>query len=135
MIVTNVTARALIAAAVVAAGISGCGSDQPAVCASVDALTASVGHLKDVKIGENGLSGLESTLTQIKKDVTQVKNDAKQQYGPEITRVQSSVDAVAAGVTAARDDPSATTFAAVGSAVVEVGTGVQALAQSVSGTC
>ena len=39
-----------------AAGLSACTSDKPAVCSSVDELQTSVDNLKDIQLGENGLS-------------------------------------------------------------------------------
>lgn len=115
--------------------LGACGEDQPAVCSSVDAMQASVAHLRDVNVAENGLSQLQSEVAQVKKDVQQVATDAQQQYGPQVTTVKDSVATLEGSVKAAKADPSAATFAPVVAGVAAVGSAAQALGQAVSNTC
>jgi hypothetical protein len=127
---------ALVASAVVAlCSVTGCGSDDPAVCESVAALESSLDNVRDLQLGENGLVELQDVLVQVKADADQVVTDAGEQYGAQVTTVSDAVGALADSARAARDDPSAATLEAVRTSLTGVGTEVSSLREDVSGTC
>ena len=120
---------------VAAATLTACGSDKPAVCDSVDALQTSVGNLKEVKIGENGLATLKTNITQIGIDLRQVKADAKQQYATELSQVDQASTSTKSAISAAKATPSVTTFGAVATSVSALSTAVKGLSDAVSSSC
>ncbi len=127
---------ALVAAVLISAStLASCGSDDPAVCSSVDALQSSVANLKDTPLDKNGLSALESSLEQVGADAKQVRTDAGQQYESQVTAFTSSVSTLEASVEAAKAAPSAATLKPVATAVAGVGSEISALKQAVSDTC
>lgn len=110
-------------------------SGSPAVCSSFDDLKASVADLQDVKVGDDGLSQLRSSLVGVKEDLQQVMSDAEEQFKPEITAVSSSVDDLQTSLKAAQSDPTAATFGPVATAVGGLVSGIAALEQAVSSAC
>jgi hypothetical protein len=125
-----------LAVVLVAAGVSGCGgSDKPAVCSSLDALTASVKNIKGVDLSQAGLSKLKTDLTQVKADLDQLQSDAKDQYASQIDQLKTSLTTLGTDAAAASADPSATTLAPLVPDVTQVGASAEALTQAISGTC
>jgi hypothetical protein len=122
-------------ATLVAAVLVGCSSDDAAICSSTDDLQASVQNLKDVRVGENGLSTISSDLTAIKGDLAQVKADAKTQYGSQLDKVDAAATALNTSVQAAKSDPSLSTLEVVTTGVKGLVADVDALASSISSTC
>ena len=106
---------------VLGAALVGCGSDEPAVCGSVDTLETSVDDLKNVDVTANGLTALQSQLTTIKGDLAEVKDDATSEFSAQITAVETSYTALKDSADAAKADTSATSLAAVVSAVSALG--------------
>ncbi len=101
------------------------------MCSSLDDLKSSVADLEDVKVGDDGLSQLGSSLAAVKEDLQQVMSDAKEQFKPEITAVTSSVDDLQTSLKAAQSDPTAATLGPVATAVGGVVSGIAALQQAV----
>ncbi len=123
----------VIAAAVVVASCSSSGSTS-AVCDQADQVRVTVQHLKDIQLSENGMVALTSGLTQLRDQINQLKSVAADQYGPEITGVQTAIDDLATKAQAARNDPTAASLSAVGTSVAAAQTAMQSLASSV-GNC
>jgi hypothetical protein len=65
-----------------------CGQDKPAVCAQADELKASVQHLRDVTVTENGIDALTSALRQVKTELEQLGTEAKSEFQPRDRRWQ-----------------------------------------------
>jgi predicted pyridoxine 5'-phosphate oxidase superfamily flavin-nucleotide-binding protein len=125
-----------VAGAVLAlCSLTGCGSDDPAVCTSLDELRSSLGNIEDVQLGENGLVELQNILVQVKADAEQVVADAGQQYDAQLTTVTDAVAALDESAQAAKDDPSASTIETFTTSLAEVGTGLSSLQEAVAGTC
>jgi hypothetical protein len=129
-----------VAVAVLTVTLSaGCGSssgtDQPAVCDSLEAVRLSVDHLQDTNVSENGLSALKSNLNTLKVDLDQLVADAKTQFGSQTDGVRSALQQLEASVEAARSDPSVTTFADVRTALTGVGDATRSLGETMSETC
>jgi hypothetical protein len=112
-----------------------CGSDEPAVCSSVDSLTASVDDLKDVDVAADGLAALQSQLTTIKGDLADVKKDATSEFSAQIQAVDTSYSALMTSAEAAKSDTSPTNLAAVAAAVAAFGDDVTTLTEDVKSTC
>ncbi len=98
-------------------------------------MKASVDKLKQVKIGENGLSTLSTELTNIQSEVQQLRKDAPAQYSTETDAVKSAAGSLESSIQAASAAPSAASLGAVAADVKAVGSAVQVLSDAVSGTC
>lgn len=117
--------------------LAGCanGGDQPPVCDSLDAVRLSLDHVLQASYGENGLSQLGADLNQLKANLEQLATDAQAQFPLEVSTVRSAANQVAATVTAARADLTATTLAGVRSAVIGLRDSVTVLRANMSDTC
>jgi uncharacterized protein YoxC len=115
--------------------IAACGTDAPAVCSSVDDLSASIEHLGQLQLGENGRAQLESQLATVRGDLAQVRTDAHQQYGVQVATVSAAASTVRERFQAAKADPSRSTLQPLRTAVADLGTSVQALSDAVAGSC
>ena len=81
----------LLGASLVGCGGGGGGSDEPAVCGSVDTLKTSVDKLKDIEVTSSGaVSDLESAVTDIQADLGDVKADAKSEFSSQIDAAEKS---------------------------------------------
>jgi len=130
---TWTTTIALLGAMVVA--LASCGQDKPAVCAQADELKASVQHLRDVTVSENGIDALTSALRQVKTELEQLGTEAKSEFQPEIDGGKASVDQLSSSLSAAKADPSATSLRSVGTALKSLDAAVRTLQDAVAGTC
>jgi len=116
--------------------LGGCGgAEKPAVCDSLDAVRASVDHVRDANVSENGMSQLRTDLTRLKTDLNQLANDAKAQFKPEVDKVRSAADELSSAVKSAKADPTSTTFASVRTAVEGLGDAVRNMDTALSDTC
>jgi hypothetical protein len=115
--------------------IAACGTDAPAVCSSVDDLSASIEHLGQLQLGENGRDQLQSQLATVRADLAQVRTDAKQQYGAQVATVTAAASTVRERFQAAKADPSPSTLQPLRTAVAELGSAVQTLSDAVAGSC
>ncbi len=126
---------AALVALLVALPLAACGTDSPAVCGSVDELSASIDHLGMVQLGENGRAELESQLAAVRADLAQVRTDADQQYGAQVDAVTAAVADVRDQLEATKAEPSASTLRPLVAAITGLGTAVRALHDAVAGTC
>lgn len=126
-----------VAALVLSGSLVACGgSNKPAVCGSVDALTSSVSDLKDLKLtSSDAVSQLQTDLNKIKSNVDTVKADAKTQFSTQMDAVDSAYTALKAAADTARSTPSVATFAAAATALSTFGTAVQTLISDIKSTC
>ena len=91
----------LLVAAVLA--VAGCGgSDTPAVCGSLDTLSADVDELqsKDLAAGEGAVAEIETSFDSIRTDLEAVKADAEAELSEPIAGLENSLDALSADVDA-----------------------------------
>ena len=116
-------------------GAAACGTEQAPVCSSADAVRDSVDHLRDANLSENGLTYVQSGLDQLRRDIQQFNEAARTQFAAEITAVKSAADVLSTNVTAAKASPSATTLAAVGTAITALRDSYRHLADTVASTC
>jgi hypothetical protein len=124
-----------VAAAVGVMTAGGCASDQPAACAHLDAVHASLENVGNDNVSENGLSQLRTDLTQLQANLIALRTAAQAQFPTEIDGVRGASNQLAATVAAARATPDATTFAAVRTALSGLQDSVGHLADAMSGTC
>ena len=132
------TSPALTAAALVlmAAALTSCGSDDPAVCGSANDLKASIEDLPPADItSSDALTELKSGLETVKSDFDTVKADAKTEFSSELGAVDSAYTALTTAVGDAQADPNAATLTAAGSALATFVSDVQALVSAVESTC
>ncbi|MEV4641449.1 hypothetical protein AB0J80_29305 [Actinoplanes sp. NPDC049548] len=116
-------------------GTGGCGSDQPPVCDSLDAVQTTMDHVRDANVSENGLTQLETGLQQLRTDLQQLAADAKAQFAPEIDMVKNAANQFRVSVDDARAAPDAKTLAAVQATRTTLRSSVQNLGDAMSGTC
>jgi hypothetical protein len=115
--------------------VTGCASDKPPVCDSVDAVRHSADQLRSANISENGLSAVSGDLSQLKADLAQFASDAKAQYQPQVDSLKASVDRLQSNVTSAKESPTAVSLGAVRTALTDVGDAARELRAAVAGTC
>jgi hypothetical protein len=115
--------------------VTGCASDKPPVCDSVDAVRQTTDQLRKMNVSENGLTGVSGDLSQLKTDLAQVASDAKAQYRPQVDALTASVDRLQADVASAREAPTAASLGTVRTAVTDVGDAARELRAAVAGTC
>jgi len=130
----------ILVLAVVSAAISACTSSsstssKPAVCTSVQQLKASVTKLTQLDLGANALDTLRTDLTAVKQNLKTVSRDASSHYSSDVAKLRADATQVQTAVTAAKNNPSASAFAAIGTAVKSLSSGVTALANKVASTC
>ena len=99
--------------------VAACGTDTPAVCSSVDDLSASIEQLGQLQLGENGRAQLESQLATVRGDLAQVRTDANQQYGAQVATVTAAASTVRERAQAAKADPSLSTLQPLRTAIAE----------------
>jgi hypothetical protein len=137
------SARVLPAAALllVAAVPSGCGdddgsgSDDAAVCSSVDALKSSVAGLTDIPLDLGALDDLQSGLKKIQSDLGTVKDDAGDEFATEVDAVEQATADLGSTIDAAVSAPSLQTVSKVGTSLEGLGTSLTSLTDSVKSTC
>ena len=115
--------------------VAACGTDAPAVCSSVNDLSASIEQLGQLQLGENGRAQLQSQLATVRDDLAQVRTDAKQQYGGQVATVTAAASTVRERAQAAKADPSLSTLQPLRTAIADLGSAVQALSDAVAGSC
>ena len=115
--------------------VAACGTDAPAVCGSVDELSASIEQLGQLQLGENGRTQLDSQLATVRADLAQVRTDADQQYGAQVATVTAAASTVRKRAQAAKADPSLSTLQPLRTSIAELGSAVHALTDAVAGTC
>jgi hypothetical protein len=130
----TIASALLASAALVACG----GEDAPSpppICSSVAALKSSVADLKNVELTQGALATLQKKLTKVQSDVSNLKDDAKSEYATEVDAVEQAAASVSTTLEAAIAAPSASTLAAVRTAVRSLGTSLTALQDAVKSTC
>jgi hypothetical protein len=134
---TGRLASTLLAVAVAAGGLTACGGsgDEAAVCGDVDELQSAVQNVEDIQLSETGLNALSSTVAQVGQAFQQLKANAAGEFSDEMSQVDASVTSLKSSVTAAQDDPTASTRSAVRTAADGVDSSVTALKDAVAGTC
>jgi hypothetical protein len=128
------TVASILCLAALPWGATAC-SGQSAVCDDVDSIKASVQNLKEARIGENGLTVLQTELPKIQSALTQLRADASTQYSSEIDLVQSQARVLRSSVASASADPSMGTFAKVADGIQAVGSATRDLGDAVAGSC
>jgi hypothetical protein len=136
---------AWVVSAGLGAGLVACSSDSgtesaatsstPDVCASADALRASVSDLGDVQVAKEGTDGLSKAWTTVQDDWADLKAGAGDRYSDQVDQVQTDVDAVRSAIDSARTDASAQTLGAAASAVGVFVHDADALVDEVKSSC
>lgn len=120
----------------VMSSVTGCGGDDPpAVCAAVEALTASVGEVTAVEIAPGALTSFQEDLAQVESDLSEVRDAAEDEYAAEIDAITQASDAARTSLDRAVTSLSAQAVADVGEAVRAVGASLAALEDAVRSTC
>ena len=125
-----------VASLLVAAVLTGCGGEEPAVCGSLDRLEESIDVVRDLDLtADDDLQQLTTALQDVQAGVEQVVSDAGEEYAEQIQAVQSSYDALRSTAEAVRSGTSDSTLAEAGAQVAEFGTAVETFAEDLRTTC
>jgi len=125
-----------VAALLVGAAAAGCSDEQPAVCTSIDELQSSIEGLAEIELtGTTGVAGLEDQVALIAQDYRQLKDDAAEEYDDQVGAIDADLEKLKANAAAFVDSPSATAVAALQTSRDAVVAGVEALADDVRSTC
>ncbi|HYN95122.1 MAG TPA: hypothetical protein VES42_14830 [Pilimelia sp.] len=116
-------------------GVAGCGTDQPPVCDSLAAAQATMNHIRNANVAENGLAPLEAQLQQLNVDVSRLRADAATHLAPEFAAVKAAADQLSASLAAAREVPDAAHLSAVRTTLGAVQVSLRSLGDAMSDTC
>lgn len=114
---------------------AGSATTKPAYCADVANLKASINALPQTKVVQNGVSGLESAVAQIKKDTQAVVTSVKGQFTNETSALQSSVQTLGTTAKHAAASPSVATLTQLPGQVSAVVTEAKNLEKATSPKC
>ena len=107
----------------------------PAVCADLSDLKASMADLKNVKVGQGGLSDLGARLGTMQSQVQQLSRDARSEFSPETAAVRSAADGLQKSLKQATRNPSLDSLTAVKNSVSSLGASFDALTTAVGDAC
>jgi hypothetical protein len=126
----------LAAGAVMGTVLVGCGGDdKPAVCSDIEGLRESVQSLQDVSLERGALTKVQQDVDEIRSRLTTFKASAKDEFSDDVTEVQTAIDSLSTTVGTAKDSPSGTTLAAVGTATASVADALKGLRAAVKDAC
>lgn len=91
--------------------------------------------MKQLDLNANTLNKLRSDLNTVQANVQTVSREAKGHYSSDVSQVRASSAAAQTAATNAKNNPSASTLAAVGTAVTTLASDVAALANAVKASC
>jgi hypothetical protein len=128
---------ALPALAVVLSGFAaGCGgSSKPDYCTAASQLSTSVHDLGAVNVSTNGVSALQTALSQVQTDATTLATDVKSAYPSQTTALKSSLSNLQTAINSAKGESPLTAARAVLPAVAQVKSSASAMQSAVSGKC
>ena len=113
---------------------TGCGgSGKPSICAKRDDVKSSVDQLLKVNPAD-GLNGVSTQVVAVQASVN-LASAAGSQYQPQISALQSSLQALVTQVQGLSGNPSAAALAALAPAVQQVKTSLTALTDAVGSAC
>jgi hypothetical protein len=98
-------------------------------------LNISVQDLKNVNVGENGVSAVSDQLSKIQQQFSTLKTDAKGQYSTQIDDLSKALSSLSSSVTAAKGNVNTGTLSAVAAASGSVVSAGNNLVTAVSNTC
>lgn len=131
-------AAVLLWVALVPAGLSGCGgggSQTPAFCDDLDALSASMNKLRETDINAQGIDAAKTQLVAIGDDLEQLSADAKTEFAPQITEVKTQASELKVSLGAATSAPSEASVAAARRDVGELKNAFLDLEAALQATC
>jgi hypothetical protein len=105
------------------------------VCAAADEVRASVDALGQVQVVQQGTDALRGALDQVREDVERLAEDAREEFGPQVDRVETSLDTVQDALETASADPSPGALGAAATAVGALVRDTEELLDEVSTTC
>ncbi|HET6172776.1 MAG TPA: hypothetical protein VFD90_09225 [Gaiellales bacterium] len=115
---------------------SGCGgSSKPAVCKKRDDLKSSVNNLIDVNPVSDGVSEVETRLSDVQQKTRDLAAAAGDQFKPEVAALQQSTAKVASDVKALGGSDKASALGALGSDLPAVRTSLDELLTAVGSVC
>ena len=111
-------------------------SPEPALCGSVNDLGDAVGTVSDIDFSSAGaLDQLKEGMVTVREDLANVRKDAQKEFSAQMTRTQTTYDALAKSVKTATSDPSSASLKAVDQALTEFNDEAQTLVSDVQTTC
>ncbi len=114
---------------------TGCGSSgKPSICAKRDDVKSSVDQLLKVNPAD-GLEGVNTQLVAVQASVKDLASAAGSQYQPQISALQSSLQALTTQMQGLSANPSAAALAAFATAAQQVKTSLAALTDAVGSAC
>lgn len=105
------------------------------ICQDINTLKQSVAALRSLPLNKNLPSAASAAATQIRQQVDQLPTDAQGKYGPQVDQVKAAAATLDASLTAARNNPDATTLAAVATAAKGLDVAVKTLDTATKGSC
>jgi hypothetical protein len=87
------------------------------LCASADALRSSIGDLSDVQVVQDGTEALRQASSEVGDDMDQLADDARNEFGDQVSGVESAAGDLRTAIEALGSDPSVAALGDVDTAV------------------
>jgi capsule polysaccharide export protein KpsE/RkpR len=127
------TAVAVAAASI--AALAGCGGSKPAYCTDKTNLQNSINQLKNVDVSSQGLSTLQNQLKNVENSAKALAASAKNEFGPQVDALKTSLSSLGSAVQTAASAPSAQSLSTVAAGVSDVQATFKTLANAVDKNC
>jgi hypothetical protein len=125
-----------VALAATALFVVGCGSSsKPAYCSNVSNLQTSVDALKNVQLGSNTISTLQTDLQKVQTNANAVVSSAKQDFPTQTSALESSVTTLSNSIKALPPAPTAEQLVPIAPQIASAVTAVQNLKSATSSAC
>jgi hypothetical protein len=107
----------------------------PAYCAAASQLQTSIKDLRSLNVITGGVSAVQAAVTKIQTNLNAFQTAAKDQFGPEITQLRTSLSTVQKAVSAAASNVNVSTLTAIATSIPAVLSSYSALQKAITSHC
>jgi hypothetical protein len=101
----------------------------------MDGLQTTVTDLRNVDVGAEGITAVQTHLATVGADVQHVADDAKAQYATHVDQLKTDCSGVQSAVATVQTSPTAATLSAVKTSISTLADGARGFADDVAATC
>ena len=110
-------------------------ASKPAFCAASDQLQTSIKDLRSLNVITGGVSAVQTAITKIQTNLDAFQTAAKDQFGPQIADLRTSLSNVQKAVSAAASNVSVSTLTAIATSIPGVVTSYTTLQKAITSQC
>jgi hypothetical protein len=111
------------------------GSTAPAFCASATQLQTSIKDLRSINVITGGVSAVQTAITKIQTNLDAFQSAAKDQFGPQIAELRTSLSTVQKAVSAAASNVSVSTLTGIATSIPGVVSSYSTLQKAITTQC